>query len=216
LGERKERFTHKQLAAIRVLFMRGPMSQYALRKELEKELGQRFEHPDVLRIIRVLQKDGRIRLVGVKGPRKAKLYDVTLRGVLWALAAGYLTLPQIYEKTSTLLRALLKVGLVRDVAGREITYSVASMLYTPNNKISVREEIRRFFEMHELINYIFATEETELDPEKVKKLPEEEKEALKNFAFNAWKNWQKISKHLFEKLQKITEAVNIKKKKEGA
>jgi len=110
----KER-VHRRYAILRMLALKGPLSMYQLEKQLQKELGK-INYTTVLRDVPFLKK---ARVVAIKtGVRKAKICEITNRGVICAWYQHYLSseeLLQTLSKKSKLMSILTQLPKLRKI-----------------------------------------------------------------------------------------------------
>jgi len=103
LPKRDKARVHRRYTILRVLALRGPFSMYELKKQLKKELGK-INYTAVLRDVPFLEK---ARLVSIKtGARKAKICEVTNRGVIGAWYQHYLSSEEFLQTLSKRSRVI--------------------------------------------------------------------------------------------------------------
>jgi len=235
LPKRDKARKHRRYMILRVLALKGPLTMYELKKQLKKELGK-INYTAVLRDVPFLEK---ARLVGIKtGARKAKICEVTNRGVICAWLQHYLSSEdflQTVSKRSRVISILAQLSKLRKTTiNRVTTFPSIHRLWSLGGFTELSEEQQiggkpgsteakedkryeeAWEEQYENLTFYLAFDvlsdlTDSVAEEELITLKKEELEFLRDSASEVLEEWElltKTSQHHYKKTQRLVKVLD--------
>jgi len=187
-SERRRRTRHLAMLTLKVLAKYGKRSLYGIRKRLKEDHNERLEHSDILRMVRDLERRRLVSFVGERGPRRAKFYDITLWGLAFCSAAGYLLPEDFYAYLSSRSRgaaAILEIfnppeGFAETLL--QFTFIIQLPAVGKVNEKSLQEAeeaIIKQFETTLLIMFAHSLYEKKIGRGELERLSEDKRKAIR-------------------------------------
>lgn len=186
--KRKRRTRHLKMLVLKTLARYGKSSLYRIRKHLKEDHHEQLEHPNILRLARNMQRTKLIAFVGIRGPRKAKFYDITLWGLACSSVAGYLSPEDFYAYLSSRSEAAAAILEIfkppEDVTKTilQITYALQLPAIGKVDEKSLQEAekiVIKQFETTLLVSFAHLLYEKRIAKEELERLSEDKRKAVR-------------------------------------